>query len=447
MLFNLRMEHEKLKAENKKCGGSETAQAYDGVRHARNSTLQQIANISIRLPIPVINEMGNIMNEDHPEIILASKKSMTSSKVCTQSEEELLETEDCRRYRSFINISILKSSSAFMNASGENSEQIQISTLRRIKDLYTVSNFKAVQKQDLSQQFKYTQLAYKEKAKFLRFIESDKWPQEMEGLLHNMLETVILDKDLEENSCNELEILPRLLESFKRHFPDFAALKMAKWKASVEEVTVPQESSKVEQKSSQQNLSSPEKTSKMPSSASEENLEVDQKPEEEGDNVLNEPNTNEKDILEDKGIRALNFHWKQYMTDELNEQQQKFDLLLTSPPSAPSRSYIKSMKPSSTIEEIEPSDMKEFCSFMRRVLKNGSYVVLLIHFTMFQEWYEVLDSNGFMIMPNELIITYDPETVKKRKIGHFSQAGHDVALIAKVLGAHPSGFMLSLIHI
>ncbi len=443
VLFNLRLEHETLKREKKKCGGSETAHAYDGALHARNSTLQQKANVSIRLPMSVLKEIGKIMNADHPEIILASKNF---AKFGAKTEDELMERVDCRRFRSFINIATLKGSPMFMNASGENSEKVQISTLHRIKDLYLVSNFKTIQPEDLTKQFKYAQLAHREHEKFLRFIEATEWPKEMESIERNMLGSVMLDKELEENSGNEFVVLPKILQSFKRHFPDMAVLKEAKWKASSEEVTTPLNS--VVPDSVDPPTPANEANPQIPrehTDSEAKSAEIGE-PEPVVDNQLQAPQDNDQearrnDVLNEKKINALNLDWQQYMTDERTERSPKFDLLLTSPPSAPSRSYIRCMKPSYCIEEIEKSEMQEFCTFIKRVLKTGSYIILLIHFTMFKEWYEVFDSNGLMVMPNEFIITYDQKTVKRRKVSHFNQAGHDIALIAKLQGAHPSGFM------
>ncbi len=431
VLYNLRLEHETLKREKKKCGGSETAHAYDGALHARNSTLQQKANISIRLPIAVLKEMGNIMNSDHPDIILASKGS---AKYGAKTEEQLMERVDCRRYRSFINISTLKGSPMFMNANEKDSEEVQINTLHRIKDMYLLSNFKTIQSDDLTKQFKYATLAQKEQEKFLRFLECDEWPKEMESIKINMLRSFMLDKELDENAGNDFVILPKLLQSFKRHFPDMAALKMAKWKACTEEVTTPKTPTTTPEISKEERCDTASDTAN--DTASDANVCDPTDIHEENKDTMNE-----NDVLTEKNINGFNLDWGQYMTDEITDKHPKFDFLLTSPPSAPSRSYIRSMKPSSSIEEIEKPQMQEFCSFIKRVMKTGSYVILLIHFTMFQEWYEVLDSNGLMVMPNEFIITYDPQTVKRRKVSHFGQSAHDIALIAKIQGAHPSGFM------
>lgn len=440
VLYNLRVEHESLKRDQKKCGGSETAQAYDGAQHAKNSTLQQKANIAIRLPLPVLEELGKIMNLDRPDIKL--KQNLTN-KNSARTESQLMQQEDCRVFRSFLNINTLKGSSAFMNAKGDESEQIQISALHRAKDLYLHSSMKTIKAENLTSQFKLSNLAHLEQTKFLKFIEGKSWPNEMNDLRDNLLNTTMFDDQLEENSNNELSILPKLLDAYRRHFPDIAALKEAKWQASIEiEETV---EPTLANKNSEGNNSSKNSTTN-------DSIQVDTEVNpsaQDGppaiDHELNElplPSEEDKDAtLKAKNIYCYNMTWSQYLSDERNDTSPRFDLLLTRPPYAPSRSFIKSLRQNVTNEDIEKEEIDQFCKFIKRVMKSAGYIVLLVHFSMFREWYEALDSHGFLVMPDEFVITYNPSTVKRRKLTHFTQSAHDIALIAKFPGTHPTGFM------
>ncbi len=425
ILYNLRLEHERLKREKKKCGGSETAQAYDGTRHARNSTLQQKANLSIRIPLAVLEEMGKIMNQDHPEMIMSSK---SMNKKGAQTEDELMERTDCRLFRKFINIVTLKGSSSFLNASGEKSEIIQINTLHRLKDHYMQASFKTIQPETLTFQFKLATMAQKEHDKFLKFIEDEKWPHEMRDMKDNLLRSTILDKDLEENSNNDTTILPKLLDCYRRHFPDTSARKEAKWNASIE-------------------LPIDDVQNNEPPSIESDDSN-DSKKADEGDektnSTLNTSDDREIDefaILKEKGIHTFNMCWKQYQTEKRNSQSDRFDLMITRPPSPMSRCFIRSMRTNSTSEELEKTDMQEITKFMKRCMKSAGYIILIINFTMFREWYEVLDEDGFIVMPDLFIITFDIQTIKKRKLSNFGQSAHETALIAKLPGSHPSGFV------
>ena len=120
----------------------------------------------------------------------------------------------------------------------------------------------------------------------------------------------MLDKYLEENVCNEPVILPKILESFKRHFPDLAALKIAKWKDSVEEISTSQEKSSNEQDVSVKTEKSVQKTPMKEKNAVEQ---VSQSTTKESEN--SQPNVylndtpepvNENQILEEKGIYGFN---------------------------------------------------------------------------------------------------------------------------------------------
>lgn len=439
VLYNLRVEHETLKRDQKKCGGSETAHAYDGAQHAKNSTLQQKANIAIRLPFAVVEELGKIMNLDRPDIKL---KHNSISKNSSRTETQLMQQEDCRIFRRFININTLKGSSVFMNAKGEGAQDVQISALHRAKDLYIHSSLKAIKADELTSQFKLSNLAHMEQRKFLRFIESKSWPTEMSDLKENLLNTTMFDKDLEENSNNDLSILSHLLDAYRRHFPDIAVLKEAKWQASIEsdETNNPEATEEGNKTSTNEEPKVDNDTKKVQTNATEHSepqvAEVN-----DSDEILHITEIDEDAPLKEKNITGYNMTWSRYLRDKRTDSSPRFDLLITRPPYAASRSFIKSVRQNVISEDISKEEIEQFCMFTKRVMKSAGYIVLLVHFTMFREWYEALDSHGILVMPEEFIITYNPATVKRRKLIHFTQSAHDVALIAKIPGSHPEGFM------
>ncbi len=421
VLYNLKLEHEKLKREKRKCGGSETAHAYDGAQHARNSTLQQKANLSIRLPISVLEEMGSIMNKDHPEMILSSR---SMCKRGAETVDQLMEREDCRLFRSFLTASTLKGSATFMNATGDSAVQLQVDCLHRVKDLYAENGFKSIKPDDLTSQFKFTQLADKECKKFLRFIEEEHWPKEMIDVRQNIMRTTVLNIDLEENAGNDNTILEPLLSSYRRHFPDSCTVKEAKWKASIEI-----DSTSVEKDVGNQDQSTESSTTMI--AATDDPIAEPEPPEE----PIN-PNA----LLDERNIYSYNMTWKEYLTNKRNEDSCRFDLLITRPLCAPNRSYIRSMRQNNKCLDIQADEMVQFSKFIKRVMKTGSYIVLFVHFSMMKEWYTVLDEEGILVMSDQYIIAYNVQAVKKRKISNFSQSAHDVAIIAKIPGSHPDSF-------
>ncbi len=428
VLYNLRTEHDRLKRENKRCGGAETAQAYDGARHARNSTLQQKANISIRLPLKVLQEMGSIMNQERPDIVLSRRSSKNGS---TKTENDAMKQNDCRVYRKFISISTLKGSSVFMNASGVCSNEIQMHCLHRVKDMYSTNSFKAITSEDLTREFKYCSLAFAESKKFLKFIEDTNWPTEMQDLRINLLRTTVFNSELEENSNNGNTILPKLLDSYRRYFPELSCIKEAKWKQLVElEASSSKTSHTVPSNISEENANAPNNTQP------EQSEDITMAPPSEEPTLAVDENLH----LSARGIFCYQMKWKEYLTDKRTDTSERFDLLLTSPPGAPSRSFIRKSRAASTGDDIEKDEMIGLCNFMKRTLKSGAYVVLIIDFTMYKEWYDVFDSNGLKVYGEQYIISYDPNTIKRVKIGEFGQSAHDVAIVAKMPGSHPDDF-------
>lgn len=66
--------------------------------------------------------------------------------------------------------------------------------------------------------FRNVVCALVEEVKFLKFIENDKWPMEMEALREKLLRTTIMGTELTENQSNDESILESLVQAFHRPF-------------------------------------------------------------------------------------------------------------------------------------------------------------------------------------------------------------------------------------
>ncbi len=218
VISNMRTEYEVLSQNQKRVTGQDVVNEYCGYRvtSKKISTLIQTANTAMRLPTSVINAIGEVSNTEHPDLVLCSQKLNQRGATTT---DEVMEKQDCRVYRNFIHITSLKSAKVFMNAKHKLGEQAQVNTIYRAQDVYRDRKYsKPVQPDEISKQYELSIYALEEEEKFLKFIAPDKWPSEMETLRQNLLRTVQLNDEIVLNHGN-IEILPSIVNAYKRHFP------------------------------------------------------------------------------------------------------------------------------------------------------------------------------------------------------------------------------------
>lgn len=156
------------------------------------------------------------------------------------------------------------------------------------------------------------------------------------------------------------------------------------------------------------------------------------------------PTISAEDLLLKDGVMVHNMNWQTFSTDVWDDQSSRVDFVITEPPAAPSRSFLRTDKRTSgrVVSEIDRKEVLEFPTFISRVLKTGGYVLLFIPLEMFEEWFNSFKSNGFNVMDSLYLFSYDPDTVPKRANSKFPQISMmaDYALLAKAQGDHPSGF-------
>ncbi len=92
------------------------------------------------------------------------------------------------------------------------------------------------------------------------------------------------------------------------------------------------------------------------------------------------------------------------------------------------------------LENTEEDEVKELPSFIKKILKSGSYVLMLIPFSMFEEWYTSFSKVGFLVMPKPYIISYNEDQMPQVSLEDWPQECNDCVLLAKMPGLHPSGF-------
>lgn len=112
--------------------------------------------------------------------------------------------------------------------------------------------------------------------------------------------------------------------------------------------------------------------------------------------------------------------WKYFKHEEWTDESKQYDAIVTEPPPAASRSYIKAFRRGETVEEISRNEVQQFKCFARDVIKSGGYAIILTTFDMLQEWYISFSDEGFVVMPYSYSFKYNAETDPKRLHNGFS---------------------------
>ncbi len=449
MISNMRTEYDRLCKIQKRVVGQDVVNVYCGYNTTTKkvSTLIQTANTVIRLPISVINVIGEICNAEHPDLVLSNAKLNRSKSIST---DEVMRQEDCRVYRNFLHLTSLKSAKAFMNAKHPDGERAQIYSIYRCQDIYRQRSFsKAIQPDEVSRQYELSLYSIEEEKKFLKYISPDNWPKEMGTLRQNLLRTIQLSDDVVLNHGNK-EVLPCLLKAYKRHFPGRFIVKEHKSQSSLESSKkVPEKQTAPHQQTSSRSASFAPNPVPVPEGVPSEkknSVEVQQ-----NTSVLNEvhhdPLLDKINSLKEKGINCHNVKWQEFLSESWSVKNKLLDAIITEPPPSPSLSFIhnenkKKPSPSSSNEELSSADIMEITRSGKRFLKPGGYFIVLIEFEMFQHWYLSFVANGYKVMRKPLTFSYKQCSVARRPSDElsFPYGMEDYCVVARLPGAHPDGF-------
>ena len=128
----------------------EVAEAYDGGDHRNNTLIRQAAGIAIKLHPLTIKAIGETVNHLCTDVIVRSKEL---NRLELQTEEELLEHEDFRLFKSFVCFGSLRSATNFLKEVGSGDSTAQTNTIYRIRHYCELHNYKPVQSKAVSEQF------------------------------------------------------------------------------------------------------------------------------------------------------------------------------------------------------------------------------------------------------------------------------------------------------
>ena len=172
----------------------EVAEIYDGAPHPKRDSIRQAVSVAYRISKRALDAIGEVVREEKPTLCVPGDNHIHSA---ANSAEEVMQLVDCRVFRTFVTWSALRASATFMNATANGQEEAQVNTIHRLKSWCARNSFRTAQADIVTKQFHLALLAEKEDAKFLSFIEKDRWPSSMDSLRHDLHQTTRYDEELE----------------------------------------------------------------------------------------------------------------------------------------------------------------------------------------------------------------------------------------------------------
>ena len=414
-LNNLRIEYDNLIRLQSKPSHVQVARKYFGTENVSN-TRKFLASMAIRLPQCTLNELGVIVNQDMPEECL--KHDFFDSCGATSSDE-IMATVDCRIFRKFVSLHSLRISTIFMNAAEPIEVRAQGNTLHRAKEYCLLNGLKTVQYSVINSQFKMALLALEEERKFLDYIGSDEWPPQMSTIRNNMLRSTLLDDEIEGNKGNEHTVLKSLRQSLLSISPNLVIQCDERLKKATEI------NADTEPQSSKTNPPDPPHQPDPPTTPIQHNVT----PEELEKQKLEE----DLHSLRSHGIDCVNIDWRSYLKNVWNADSRRAESIITEPPSITSRTFIGVDTNASVTqpeEELTKEEVYEMPILSKRLLKPGGYVILILKFEAFGEWFDSFRQAGYKVMPYPYVFGYKSDTIQDRNPVYIPQSGADYGLVA-----------------
>lgn len=430
-LINLRNEYERLRLLKSKPTNVEVAKAYFG-SNVSNRTMTMLSSTAIRLPLSVIKVIGKISNEENKDLCIQHHSVQGN----LEKEERSTILSDCRMFRNFVKMQSLYASSSFMKPATENHAQVQINTLYRAKKICQLNKFRTVQPAEITEQVKMAQFALQEEKKFLHYLGSSKWPDGMDNIRRNLLQTSTMDQDVKSNIGNDGTVLEPLKAALRRISPNLVAERDA---SLLTESWIP---NSVQHSNGQSPSTSSLPSPPTVSGASTVSNDISAAP------LVDVSLKCQSDSLQldtnrliSKGIQCFNLSWQEFKNDQWSLDAPLIDLVICRPPPFPTRSFVHSCRTNSQVNmELDKAEVGSFPEFCKSVLTPGGYFVVITPYFGYQEWYEAFYKCGFDLMPHPYVIMYDPSTIQKRPTTKYPQSFSEFALVGILPGTSERSF-------
>lgn len=418
---------------------------YDGGNHDKNTTVKQAVSLAIRLSKRTLDVIGIVSNMACQEMILNNSSLNSRKLTCTN---EVLRTYDCRLFKYFLCPSTIRGASNFLNALKEGDEEAQVNTVHRARHWSESNDYKPLKSETLSAQFTFAKRALAEEKKFLRHLESDKWPNCMLVTRNNLLRSTAFDEDLVLNEGNDLFVLESVWELFSQNFPARAKRLGRKLSDGTQvETSSDQLSPSTTESASQDdtpqvstsNSSGPEESSKdrmlrEKEAADAVKLEAVRLKEEQAKREAEERRReaerkrlmrSEADrTLKECGIETHHTTFNRFRKDIWTSSSARFDMILSALP-----------------RNCDDKTLESLPSFCKSTLKTGSYVSFVVSEEQFSKLKHTFQAASFKVCHHSYKVHYDPKTVKRKRNADFPQCHDDICFIAKTQGSHPNSFV------
>lgn len=405
-LSNLRSEYNRLCSEQTKPSHALVARTYFGTQ-STTRTMTMMASLAVRLDQRVLDTLGSIINQDHPDQCLSKEIKTTCN---YRNVQDVMKTVDCRIHKDFVKLQSLYASKVFMNARSQKEIDAQCNSLHRLKSLHSSNGFKTIQPFETSKQYIIALDALQEESKFLAYLQNHTWPHGMTQTRINMLQDTAMDHEITSNKGNELSILDSLRIVLRRLDPDLQEKCDAILKEKMEVTETSDDNT--------DDSSGDDEPPDLDSTDDENEPENVPTPEEIYQRQLDEILVK----LNSKGINCINSTWKEYKVSTVSKDDAKVDLLITEPPTFPSRSNIHHHRSNTDVtSEPDKEEVLEFAEFAKCVIKPGGYAIITIPFYSYNEWYDSFHRAGFDIMPHPYVIMYDSNSIQNRNTTRFPQ--------------------------
>ncbi len=389
-----------------KINHKDVAHNYDGAEHSSNTYIKQAVSVASRLSPRTIDVIGEVCNLECPDIIL---KSSSLNRQNLSSVDDVISHTDCRLFRSFICFGALRGAKAFMNAVLDDHEEAQRICIYRLKHWCELNGYKPVQSKTVVEQFNLSILSLKEEEKFLKIIEFEDWPRNMETTRQNVLCTTLCDQELSLNSGNGNDILPTIWKSFKRLHPGLA--KGVEESLSSDSST---ESDEKEEETSTEEPPTPPESDSVEKQDSKEEQEVKRRMllRQEADKCLTESK-----------IYPNMISFDSFLTEVWTTDSRRVDFVISSISREESLDYIKLLP-----------------GFCKHVLKSGSYAFFVVSSSQYTVLETAFREAEFKVMDHAFQILYDKSTLQRRLCSDFPQKQGEIGILARSAGVHPDGY-------
>lgn len=230
--------------------------------------------------------------------------------------------------------------------------------------------------------------ALNQETKFQKYMGKKCRPPEIETIRETLLETTMLDKDLEENRDNNHNFLISLLDAYERHFPAHGSEPTASHRTQVEcrpEIYT--------DTSVGNGAISDDGGNDLEVHEVEDSMKKERKKENE---IFNKMLL----ALKDCDTNCYNMSWQSYHKNSHTSDDGKVGTIIMNPVNVPSRSYILGQRRSLSVrgDQIFRMEVEDLSASPKMEVKQGDYVIVLFNFFMFEEWFNAFVKEKLKVM-------------------------------------------------